>query len=129
MLALAMGNWGQTELFPKASSSEIRAAKTLLTRYRRMKGVVDEFEKKEANELTPKQQELFRNLKPLVVAVEKAVALILDPEIKQIVERRYIKGLRHKDTVVYFNHFDPSTVDRKMKKGIESVAETLKLWE
>ena len=129
MFALAIGDWDQAELFPKVTAFEIKAAKTLLTRYRRMRGIVDQFEQKGVIHLSEKQAETYYKIKPLVDGIEKAVELILDPEIKQIIERRYIRGIRHKETVVYFSCFHPTTVDRKINKGIESVAETLKLWE
>jgi hypothetical protein len=129
MLALAMGNWEQTELFPRATLVELKAAKSILMRYRWMRGIVDTFTDKEIDTLTPKQLEALSKYKPLVDGIEKAVGLIQEPDVKRMIERRFIKGERWKETVVYFSNYHESTVDRKINKGIESVAETLKLWD
>ncbi|WP_438448185.1 hypothetical protein [Gorillibacterium sp. sgz5001074] len=118
----------QTDLFPKVTELEIKAAKNLLASYKSMRGVVDALQAQSTESLTPKQRESLDKYKPLVEGVEKAVSLIQDDDVKRIIDRRYIKGSRWKDTVMYFSSYHESTVVRKLNKGIGSVAETLKLW-
>jgi ribosomal protein S13 len=128
MLALAMGDW-QIEMFPKATASEFREAKMLLSRYRRMKMILDDFEKVGSVNISEKQATYIEAYKNYTSLIERAVGLIMDDEIRRIIELRYIKGERHKVTVLLFGSImHPTTVDRKLNRGIECVANTLKLW-
>lgn len=131
MLAImAWNDCEQMELFPEATKDEIKAAKSLLSRYRRMKLMVEDFERTGIEGLAPKQKAVYNAYKLRVQSIDRAVNLILDPEIKRVLEKRFIKGESHKVTVLHFgSSMHPSTVDRKINKGIELVANTLKLWE
>jgi hypothetical protein len=118
----------QEELFPIATDREIMQVKSLLSRYRRMKAVIAELERSGIDALAPKQKAVYDAYKVSIEDIDRAVRLILDDEVKRIVEMRYIRGERHKVTVIYFSSMHPSTVDRKINEGIRSVANTLKLW-
>ncbi|MOA54764.1 hypothetical protein D3C78_1784380 [compost metagenome] len=61
--------------------------------------------------------------------IDRAVNLIQEDDVKRMIDVRYIKGQPHHVTIARFEVWHPSTVDRKIKKGIESIANTLKLWE
>ncbi|QKS42938.1 hypothetical protein HUB94_00100 (plasmid) [Paenibacillus cellulosilyticus] len=55
MMALAWDRYeGQVELFPVATVEEIRAAKSLLSRYRRMQSVVEDIERNGLDGIAPK---------------------------------------------------------------------------
>ncbi|MGG6311580.1 hypothetical protein [Paenibacillus macerans] len=117
--------WDQEELFPSASIQEIKHAKSLLMRYRRCRALVTEMRDME---LDHKQQETLRKFEKITQDIERAVRLILDPEVRKIIELRYIKGERHKVVILHFGLMHPSTVDRKISEGIISVANSLKLF-
>lgn len=129
-MAMAMDWYGeQIELFPKATKSELKIAKAALSRYRRMKSVVDDFEAKGIDSLAPKQIGYYDAYKASINAIDRAFKLIEDDDIKRMIDVRYIKGQPHHVTVARFEIWHRSTVDRKIKKGIESIANTIKLWE
>ncbi|CAM3707436.1 hypothetical protein COLU111180_04190 [Cohnella lubricantis] len=117
------------DLFPQATADEIKKTKSLLAEYRKMKVNVAEFEKEGIENLAPKKRMTYNAIAKAVQELERAVRLILDPEVRQIVEMRYIRGERHKVTVIRHSSMHPSTVDRKLQEGIESVANSLKLFE
>jgi len=117
----------QMELYEQASADEIRQAKTLLTRYRRHKDMITELEKIES--LAPKQEKAYNAYVMATQSVERAVRLITDSEIRDVVIARFIEGARRKDVVIRYRFLDPSTVDRRINRGIESVANTLKFFE
>jgi len=119
----------QLELFPQATADEIKKTKSLLAGYRRMKAVVNEFERIGVENLAPKQSKMYNAYLNATQSIERAVRLILDDEVRRIVEMRYIKGERHKVTVLYFSTMHAATVARKLNEGIESVANSLKLLE
>lgn len=129
MLAMAMDWYGeQIELFPKATKSELKIAKAALSRYRRMKSVVDDFEVRGIDSLAPKQLAVYNAYKENVNVIDRTVNLIQDDDIKRMIDVRFIKGQPHHITISRFGYWHPSTVDRKLNKGIESIANTLKLW-
>lgn len=130
MLAMAWDWYGeQIELFPKATKFELKIAKAALSRYRRMKSVVDDFEARGIGSLAPKQLGVYNAYKESVGIIDRAVNLIQDDDVKRMIDVRYIKGQPHHATVARFEIWHPSTVDRKINRGIESIANTLKLWE
>ncbi|WP_218154756.1 hypothetical protein [Paenibacillus sp. UNC496MF] len=123
-----MADIDQMELFPIATKEDLKAAKSLLSRYRRMKTIIDDFDRHGADQLALKQQSIYSAYRGQLDKIERAVNLIPDDEIRRMVELRYIKGQPHHVTVARFELWHPSTVDRKIKKGIEAVANTLILW-
>jgi hypothetical protein len=63
-----------------------------------------------------------------VQLINQAVSIILDPEVRRVIDYRFLKGQRHKDTIIHFRSImSDRTVDRRIQDGIESVANTLKL--
>ena len=115
---------GQLDLFPRATEEDKETAKRKLSRYKRYVSIKIELEKR--SKLTPKQQVALEECNRNIIDLEGAVKLILDPEIREIVQYRYIEGNTWKLTVLHFaNMMDDRTVDHKLRRGIESVAETL----
>ncbi len=147
----------QTELFPKASESEIQRTKFLLSKYKSMKLLMADFEKyendmqqvvidgevarridqedlhadKTANAvvLMEKQRWVYEQYRFYTTQLERAFLLIQDNEAKRSIEYRYIQGCSFKETVLFFRHsLSDSTVRRKLTEGIEAIANTLKLF-
>lgn len=117
----------QLNFFDPATDEEIKQTKSLLMRYRRHKSLIIELER--VGELAPKQKIAYNAYLNATVAVERAVRLIIDQDIKQAIQMRFIDGVRRKDVVIHYRFVDPSTVDRRINKGIESVANTIKEFE
>lgn len=117
----------QMDLYPEATADEIKQTKSLLTRYRRHKALTSELEL--IKDLAPKQKKAYNSYLRSIQAIERAVRLIVDDEIKKAIQMRYIDGVRRKDLVTHYRFLDPSTVDRRINKGIESVANSLKFFE
>jgi len=121
MFALVLGDEG---LFPIASDADKKLTKTLLEKYRKAKLVINEFS--DSDTIPPKLVEYKR----LVNLIEMAHRLILDDEVKRIIEFRYLKGNTYKATILYFQSImSDRTIDRKLDEGIESIANTVKLLE
>lgn len=117
----------QLEFYEEATIEEVKQAKSLLTRYRRHKDLIAELEKIE--NLAPKQNRAYNAYLRANQAIERSVRLIVDSEIKRAIQMRYIEGIRRKDVVIHYRFLDPSTVDRRVNRGIESVANSLKFFE
>jgi len=120
----------QLELYPSATEADKKIAKALLKRYRKNKSNLAEFERKGTDRLAKEQLKVYNTAKKEVESVESAVRLILKPDIREMIEHKYINGelRRHKDTLNRFNLWDQSTVGRKLNEGIESVAGSIKLF-
>jgi hypothetical protein len=117
----------QLEFYEEATAEEIKIAKSLLTRYRRHKDMIAELVKIE--DLAPKQKKAYNAYLSANQAVERAVRLIIDQDIKEAIQMRYIDGVRRKDVITHFRFLDPSTVDRRINRAIDSVANSLKFFE
>lgn len=117
----------QLNFFEEASQAEIEYTKLLLVRYRRYKSLIIELEKIEV--LADKQKKAYNAYLQVTNSIERAVRLIIDPDIKEAIQMRYIDGARRKDVVIHYRFVDPSTVDRRINKGIESIANTIKEFE
>lgn len=116
----------QLQLWEQATPDDIREAKQLLCRYRRLQTMHDSLRTKP--ELSEKQRDFLSYCLKCLQDIDQAVNLILDDEIRRIIEFRFLKGMQHKVTILHYNGMmHPSTVDRKIAKGIESVANTLKI--
>lgn len=121
MLALVMNS-----LFPETTPQDITLTKKLLSQYKKMRAVVDDFERNQGHQ---HQQRVYVQAKAAVTNIERAINLIIDEEVRRIIEYRYLKGHKYKVTVLHFNSIMADrTVDRKLIEGIEAVANTLKLW-
>lgn len=118
----------QTELYPSATKKDIVAAKRQLQRFRKDKRIVTEYERSEP--IARINQNVYNEALKRVKETECAVRLILDPDIREMVEHKYINGelRRHKDTINRFSIWDQSTVGRKLNEGIVSIAESIKLF-
>jgi len=117
----------QLEFYEQASPEEMAQAKSLLARYKRHIALIAELEKIE--NLAPKQDKAYNAYKSATTEVERAVRLIIDDEIREMIDLRFIKGARRKDVLARYRFIDPSTVDRRINRGIESVANSLKFFE
>ncbi|MEC0092488.1 hypothetical protein [Paenibacillus macquariensis] len=117
----------QLNFFDEANEDEKKQTKSLLIRYRRHKNIIAELEKIE--ELAPKQERAYNAYLNATLDVERAVRLIIDQDIKRAIQMRFIDGIRRKDVVVHYRFLDPSTVDRRINRGIESIANTIKVFE
>ncbi|MGG1637211.1 hypothetical protein [Paenibacillus sp. NRS-1760] len=117
----------QMVFFPPATAEEIKQAKSLLMRYRRQKFVMSELE--QMNVLSPKQELAYNTFKCSTLSIERAVRCIINPDIQNSIEMRFIEGIRRKDVVTHYRFYNASTVDRRIKKGIIAVANILKEFE
>ncbi|MDQ6418687.1 hypothetical protein RB620_04470 [Paenibacillus sp. LHD-117] len=116
----------QLDFFEEATSEEIERAKSLLKRYRRHKDLLAELER--MGNLSDKQQAAYNLYLRMNQAIERSVRLIIDVEIRETIKMRFIDGVRRKEVVWHFRSMDPSTVDRRINKGIISVANSLKIF-
>ncbi|WP_054029206.1 hypothetical protein [Bacillus sp. FJAT-28004] len=128
MLAMVNDFDHQMELFQRATVADIKEAKKHLNLLLKYQAMISEFERRGLETLAPQQHDLYTLLKNRVLNIHSSINLIIDVEIRNIIDYRYIAGNKH---VVTLNHFaegmDDRTVERKLCKGIESVAESLKI--
>ncbi|MFX3631867.1 MAG: hypothetical protein ACE3L7_07280 [Candidatus Pristimantibacillus sp.] len=117
----------QLNFFEPATEEEISQTKSLLMRYRRHKALITELE--QIRDIAPKQKKAYNAYLNATTAIERAVRLIIDQDIKRAIQMRFIDGVRRKDVVIHYRFLDPSTVDRRINKGIESIANTIKEFE
>jgi hypothetical protein len=115
---------GQYSLFPQANIEDINKAKALLADYKRMKMVIDDLEN---NHLTATIA--YKKYVQHIQDIDRAVNLILDERIKRIVINRYIKGVSRSKTIELFSDRCDRTIDRNLYEGIESIANTFKVWK
>ncbi|WP_456289707.1 hypothetical protein M1D70_09300 [Paenibacillus sp. AK002] len=148
--------WGQGELFPKATESEIQRTKFLLGKYKEMTMLMQDFEKFEqdlkqvavdgeaarridqedlhadktanATILIEKQRWVYQQYKFYTQQLQRAFGLIQDDDERKAVDYRYMQGYSYKETLLFFRHgLSDSTIRRKIAEGTESMANTLKL--
>ncbi|SDC69604.1 hypothetical protein SAMN02799630_01210 [Paenibacillus sp. UNCCL117] len=147
----------QLELFPAAAKEDMRKTLRLLKDYIDIRNRVEDYRDHEediraaiqegetARRLGPEDLYANKTANAMIVAmnqkaaaeelavlkksIDRAINLIRSDEVKQAVTLRYIKGYSYSDTC-RFMHYDgkSSTVDRRIGKGIASIAGTLKLW-
>lgn len=147
----------QTELFPLADKSDLMKALKMLKRYPELKNIVDDYRAYEAEIqsvivegevarrieaedlysnktanaiiLAQHQKEAAAECNLLKQTIERAVNLIRDDEAKEVITLRYLKGLSYTETMLFMSWgVKNSTMDRRLKAGITSVANTLKMW-
>ncbi|ETT45729.1 hypothetical protein C162_20386 [Paenibacillus sp. FSL R7-269] len=148
--------WGQDELFPTASETEIQRTKFLLCKFKSMLLLMSDYERytkdmqqvaidgevarridqdelhadKSANAviLLEKQRWVYEQYQLYTVSIRRATGLIQDKEARNAIQHRYIEGHSFKETMMFFRHgMSDSTIRRKLNEGTESVANTLKL--
>ncbi|MHA6481076.1 hypothetical protein ACX1C1_04030 [Paenibacillus sp. strain BS8-2] len=117
----------QLDFFKEATAEEIEQARSLLNRYRRQKDLIAELER--MGSLSAKQESAYNLYLRMNQAIERSVRLIVDPDIRKAISLRFIDGVRRKEVLIHFRSMDPSTVDRRINKGIGSVANSLKFFE
>ncbi|MBP1992533.1 hypothetical protein [Paenibacillus eucommiae] len=118
----------QIELFQRATLADIKESKKHLKLFMKYQAMIAEFERRGLDTLSTQQHEVYQLLKNRVLNLQSAINLIIDAEIKEMIEYRYIKGNKHVVTIEHFaENMDDRTVERKLCKGIESVAESLKI--
>ncbi|MBM6385654.1 MAG: hypothetical protein JSY10_16975 [Paenibacillus sp.] len=115
----------QMELFPKADRTDYEFARSMLKRFLRMRQTSEALQNRAL--LTEKEQQVKVEYQQKADAVEMAVNLIQDDGVKKVMEYRFIRGFPRWGTVNKFHNITDRSVDRRIVKGIESVAETLKL--
>ncbi|PAF31876.1 hypothetical protein CHI14_09495 [Paenibacillus sp. 7516] len=114
----------QMEFYESVTETEKLMVRSMLRRYPKMKLTVDMLSEKERNE---RQQALYIDWKSKVELIEMAVNLIMDKEVRELIEYRFIKGHPRKAAVVKFRLVTDRSVDRWIDEGVESIASTLKL--
>lgn len=115
----------QLEWFPEATAAEAQAVRNLLRRYPVMRRTVSALS--QLPNLTEKQNDVQQTYQLKIRNIELAVNLIMDEEVKNMIEYRFIKGHPRKAAVNRFRLITDRSVDRKIREGISSIANTLKL--
>lgn len=127
-MLLAEKTWEQGELFPSVTAADKLFTRKLLENYMLNKQMVEAFAQQAT--LPDQKQKVYQSKKEEVENIELAFNLIQDPEVKRIVEHRFFKLRKWKETVKYYNGrgMSEKTVDRHIDKGVEAIADSLKLW-
>lgn len=121
MLAMVLNE--QLSLFPKPSKLDVLKTRVLLKDY--VKKVKELNACNSADSVKKLEIEIY---KEMLRNVEKAVGLITDEEIRAITHYRFILGFPRQGVLYKFSLITERTVDRKIAEGVETVADTLKLW-
>ncbi|MEK5058631.1 hypothetical protein BK126_03040 [Paenibacillus sp. FSL H7-0326] len=116
----------QMELIPSAKEEDIQRTIYLL-RYELPQWESSVKVLKKIKEYTPEQLAKLESYQNKIELVETAISTILDKEARDIIKHRYLKTDRRKDTISFFGSImSESTIDRRIDKGLLSVANTLK---
>lgn len=118
----------QMEFYESITKDERNEVKLLLKRYPKLSRIVTELRSRP--ELTPKQQERLNDWGLLVDEIDVAFGLIIDDEVQLIFEHRYMKGLKYSSTIDRFwdkHRRSEKTIDRRIGRGVDTIAEHLKL--
>jgi membrane carboxypeptidase/penicillin-binding protein len=147
----------QLELFSKASPEEQKLALLWLKKYRDLELIVRDYEEhaaeysqtavdgemarrisseeyyanKTANAviIAEGQRKLYEEAHTIVTTLRRSVNLILDEEARKAVYCRYIEGFTYKETLLFLKRREKSsTLDRRLKTGIVTVANVLGDW-
>lgn len=117
----------QMELIPSANDRDIDRVVELLTfDYPQWKATLKVLNNLEG--VTAEQASKQASYSIQISAVETAINAIMDKEARDIINHKYVKATRRKYTVARFRNegLSESTVDRRIKKGLKSIANTLK---
>lgn len=117
----------QLELIPSADERDIdRVVELLMYDYPQWKATLMVLNNMEG--LTADQASKQAAYSIQISAVETAINAIMDKEARDIINHKYVKAARRKYTVARFRNegLSESTVDRRIKKGLKSIANTLK---
>ncbi|MEC0370868.1 hypothetical protein [Paenibacillus chibensis] len=117
----------QGELWPSVTDTDKLKTRRMLEDYMKNKQMVMAFSQK--NTLPDQMKKVYQEKKDELEIIELAFNLIQDPAVKKIIENRFFKLRKWKETVNYHSGgYSERTVDRYIDKGIEAVADSLKLW-
>ncbi|WP_227779721.1 hypothetical protein [Paenibacillus sp. P13VS] len=97
----------------------------MLKRYLRMRQTSEALSNRVL--LTEKEQQVKVEYQQKADAIEMAVKLIQDDDVRRVMEFRFVRGNTRWGTVKRFGSITDRSVDRRIVRGVESVAETLKL--
>lgn len=148
----------QIELFPMVDEKGIQRTLSILKKYPELKVTVEDYknhydeiqqtiiEGEAARKLGPEDLHSDKTANSVILiainqkkaaeecdlwkkSIERAMGLIIDKEARDAVYYRYIKGCSYKETL-YFMHrgVKSATVDRRLKTGIISMANTFSMW-
>lgn len=121
-----MGAVVQMEIWPSVTAEDKEATKDLLDKYPLMCRRIEVLSLKE--NLSHDEKITLQRDKRTKSEIEAGFKLILDEEVRRILEHRYLKGTKHKYTIVRFhNSTSPSTINRRIGAGVKTIAECLKL--
>ncbi|OPA77456.1 hypothetical protein BVG16_13445 [Paenibacillus selenitireducens] len=119
----------QLELFPRATKEDIEATRQLLDEYVACVNNVKVLEEDGIEKLDPEEKKTYDKSVYKINRLNRAVKLIVNQDIREIIKYRYIEGNGHSLTIQkYAKVMDVSTVNRKINKGIESIADSLIKW-
>lgn len=113
------------ELFPSANEDEIKLTRMLLCRYVRMRKAVDVLSNRP--NLSIKEKNVLEEYREKSGALELAIGMILEEDVRKVMEFRFIRGNTRWGTVKRFSSITDRSIDRRVVRGVKSVAETLKL--
>lgn len=122
-----MGAVVQLELMPSADERDIdRVVQLLMVDYHQWIASMKVLSKVAV--MTPDQQDKYTAYEIQVDVVKTAIDSIMDKEARDIITHQYIKSTRRKHTVALFQGrgLSERTVDRRISKGLLSIANTLK---
>ncbi|MGO4543825.1 hypothetical protein AB4Z29_03440 [Paenibacillus sp. 2TAB23] len=92
----------QVELFQRATVANTSEAKKHLSLLMKYKAMIAEFERSGLETRVSQQHELYTIIENRMLILHSAINLIIDVEIWNIIEYRYIAGNKH---IVTINHF------------------------
>ncbi|MNB67215.1 hypothetical protein D3C81_683160 [compost metagenome] len=153
---MAVAEWESGVLFPEANKAEVARTKALLMEYRKMRLVMEDYEKhrkdleqvaidgeaarridqdevhadKTANAVivAEKQRWVYEQYRYRQTAIVRAYSLILSEDVKRAIQHRYFDGHSLKETCLFFGYYEKSSTIRSwVDKGIVAIANNLKL--
>lgn len=121
------GDYIMNAVLSAVTKHDKQATKALLRDYPKMCQMVMGLSHKQ--ELTQQEQQVNKSYKHLVDHVLLAHSLILDDEVKRIIDHRYFKSRSYVLTSIQFRSImSERTIDRRIEKGVTMITESLKLW-
>lgn len=120
-----MGAVVQMELFPSATTDEIKYVRQQLKKYPEMCRTISVLSQKA--ELNDIEQKVLTKYRRKTEAIETAIQCILDDEIREIMHYRFIQHHERWAAVSKWNRFTDRSLDRKVREGVRAIAGTLKL--
>lgn len=116
----------QLQWLPEANQDEYLAAKSLLRRYKYMNRAISGM--KQMDTLTIKQQCKLKEYSDKTANINLAVGLIIDPDVREMAEYVFLQGNNRQSAVNKLRWNSERTTDRRIRRGVISVANTLKDW-